>query len=222
MLKIYGVYRSRAAWNIWMALELGIPFEHFPVIPAYRMEFFDIPKTLPHSASDDFLKINPNGKVPAVIDGDLTLTQSLATNLHLARKHGGPLAAHSLEEEALIGMWTHWAATEVETLAADILHHRLTYPDNKKQPHVSDVAVQTLKAPFKVLNDALTRTGWVVGDRFTVADLNVASVVQVASAAPELFADAPQILAWLTRCHARPAYQDLLRRREAQPAWTKQ
>jgi glutathione S-transferase len=221
LLKIYGVYRSRAAWVIWAALELDVPFEHVPIIPAYRIEYFGIPETLPHSMSDQFLDINMNGKVPAVIDGNLVLNQSLTINLYLAKKNGGPLAPANLTEDAQMSMWTHWVATEVEPAAADILHHRLTYPEQRKRPEIGDQAVATLRRPFAVLNKALSNTPWIVGDRFTVADLNLAAVVQCTSSAPELFSEAPQIGAWLSRCHSRPAYQELLRRRDAQPDWTK-
>lgn len=221
MLEIYGVYRSRAAWVIWMALELGIEFKHHPVIPAYRINVFGTPQSLPHSNSTDFLKINPDGKVPAVVDGDLVLNQSLAINLYLAKKHGGPLAPTTLREEAQMQMWTHWVATEIEPFAVDILHHRVTYPDAKKQPHIANAAVTAVEPEFAYLNGHLQNRNWIVGDRFTVADLNVAAVIQAAAGAPELFSKAPAIVAWLARCHARPAYKEFARQRDAQPEWTK-
>lgn len=222
MLTIYGVYKSRAAWNIWMALELGLPFQHVPVIPAYRVESLYAPGAPPHSKSAEFLRVNLNGRVPAVVDGDLVLHQSLAINMYLARKYGGPLAPANLTEEARTLMWTHWAGTDVEPAAVDILHHRLTYPAEKQMKHIADAAVVALQNPFTVLDAELAKSGWLVGERFTVADLNVASVVNCAAAAPELFESAPLVRDWLARCHARPAYRELVRQREAQPAWTKQ
>lgn len=221
MLKIYGVYRSRASWNIWMALELGLPFEHVPVIPAYRIASLHASDAPPHSMSDAYLKINPTGKVPVVIDGDLVMHQSLAINLYLAKKHGGSLAAANLVEEAHMMMWTHWAATEVEPLATDILHHRLTYPPEKQQGSLADAAVLALRRPFAMLDDEIGKTGWLVGGRFSVADLNVASVVNSARPAPELFKESPRVRGWLEKCHARPAYLELLQQRDAQPDWTK-
>lgn len=221
MLHIYGVYRSRAAWVIWTALELGIEFEHHPIIPAYRLDVFGTSKELPHSNGADFLEINRDGKVPAIIDDDLILNQSLAINLYLVKKNGGPLSPQSLREEAQMQMWTHWVATEVESSAADILHHRVTYPIAKRQPQVAEVAVTALEPKFRYLNDHLADRNWIVADRFTVADLNVAAVVQCAAGAPELFAKFPAIVGWLARCHDRPAYKELIRQRDAQPSWTK-
>jgi glutathione S-transferase len=221
VLTIYGVYRSRAAWNIWMMLESGLNFRHVPIVPAYRIKDLHAPDAPPHSMSAEFLKINANGKVPAVVDGELVLHQSLAINLYLAKKYGGPLAARNLGEEARILMWTHWAATDVEPRAVDILHHRLTYPAEKRQEEVADASVVALRAPFAVLEKELAGRDWLIGDRFTVADLNVAAVINLAAAAPELFDAAPRVRDWLSRCHARPAYQELVRQRDAQPEWTK-
>jgi glutathione S-transferase len=144
-----------------MALELGVPFRHVPIIPAYRIKNIHVADALPHSLSPEFLKINPNGKVPAVVDGELVLHQSLAINLYLAKKHGGPLAPADLPEEARALVWTHWAGTEVEPRAVDILHHRVSYPTNKRQSHIADAAVVALRASFAMLDRDLAKNdGW--------------------------------------------------------------
>ena len=113
MLKIYGVYRSRATRNIWWASELGIPFEVIPVIQAYRLPAalaIDAPL---NTQSPAFLQINPSAQVPTIVDGDFTMHESLAINLYLARKHGGPLAPANVMEEGTAAQWSLWAATTV-------------------------------------------------------------------------------------------------------------
>ncbi|MDE8342756.1 MAG: glutathione binding-like protein, partial [Acidocella sp.] len=69
-----------------------------------------------------------------------------------------------------------------------------------------------------VLDGALAKTGFLVGGRFTVADINVSEVVRYAMAAEELFEAAPAVRAWLQACHARPAFKQMMTEREAEPA----
>ena len=214
MLTIYGVYRSRASRNIWLAEELGIPFRQVPVIQHYRT----VPAGMLHTQSPEFLKINPNGLIPSIDDDGLVLHESLAINLYLARKHGGPLAGATVAEEGQIAMWSLWAATGVEPHAINVLYHRLGNPHGAKDPKIADAAVEALKGPFAVLDKALARSGWLVGDRFTVADLNAAEIVRYAQAAPELFEAAPRVKAWLAACQARPAFKKMWAARDAEPA----
>lgn len=214
MLTIYGVYRSRASRNIWLAEELGIPFRQVPVIQHYRT----VPAGMLHTQSPEFLKINPSGLIPSIDDDGLVLHESLAINLYLARKHGGPVAGATVAEEGQIAMWSLWAATGVEPHAINILYHRLGNPHGAKDPKIADAAVEALKGPFAVLDKALAKSGWLVGDRFTVADLNAAEIVRYAQPAPELFEAAPRVKAWLAACQARPAFKKMWAARDAEPA----
>ena len=91
-LTIYGCYRSRATRVIWLANELGLPFTHVPVIQAYRLPDPNAAGVPLHTRSAEFLKVNPNGHIPSIDDDGFKLHESLAINLYLARKHGGPLA----------------------------------------------------------------------------------------------------------------------------------
>jgi len=214
MLTIYGVYRSRASRNIWLAEELGIPYRQVPVIQHYRT----VPAGMLHTQSPEFLKINPNGLIPSIDDDGLVLHESLAINLYLARKHGGPVAGANVAEEGQIAMWSLWAATGVEPHAINILYHRMGNPTGVKDPKIADAAVEALKGPFAVLDKALEKSGWLVGDRFTVADLNAAEIVRYALPAPELFEAAPRVKAWLAACQARPAFMKMWAARDAEPA----
>src|ERR1041384_5313943 len=99
MLTIYGVYRSRASRNIWLANEVGIPLKHVPIMQAYRLADPNAKDAPLHTRSPEFLKVNPNGHIPTIEDDGLVLHESLAINLYLARKHGGPLAAKNVGED---------------------------------------------------------------------------------------------------------------------------
>jgi glutathione S-transferase len=217
-ITIYGVARSRASRNIWLMKELGEPFQHVPVIQADRLRDASSPDAQVNTTSPEFLEINPNGQIPAMSDGGLVLTESLAINLYLARKFGGPLAPADLAEEGQIAQWTLWAATACEPHTINILYHRMGHPYGETRPELADAAVQALRPRFAVLDRALAATGYLVGGRFTVADLNVAEVTRYAMPAPELFADAPHVAAWLEACHAREGYKAMMAMRMAEPA----
>ncbi len=218
MLKIYGVYRSRASRNIWLAGELGIPFEHVPVIQVYRAADPEAAGALLHSKSPAFLKVNPGGQIPSIDDDGFVLHQSLAINLYLAKKHGGSLAPANVAEDGLMTMWTLWAAADVEPHSINVLYHTIGKPPAERDPKIAAAAIEALKPLFEVLDRHLAATGFVVGSRFTVADLNVAEVIRYAMPAKALFEAAPNVAKWLAACHARPAFKAMMERREQEPA----
>lgn len=219
MLTIYGVYRSRASRNIWLAHEIGLAFRHVPVIQAYRLADPEAAEAPLHTRSPEFLKINPNGHIPSVDDDGLVLHESLAINLYLARKYGGALGPADAAEDGQMGMWALWAAAEAEPHTLQVLYHRVSKPPPpaERDPAVAEAAIEALRRPLAALGQALARTGFLVGGRFTTADLNVAEVVRYALAAPELFKAAPAVQAWLRVCHARPAFRRMMAEREHEP-----
>lgn len=214
MVTIYGVYRSRALRNIWLLEEMGQPFRHVPVIQNNRAGAAG----MMHSRSPEFLAVNPNGGIPAMQDDGLVLSESLAINLYLARKFGGPLAPADLAESGRVAMWTLFAATEIEHRSIQILYHRVQKPVAERDEAKVTEAVESLRAPFAALDAALAANGFLVGGRFTVADINVAECVRYAMPVPALFDAAPRVKAWLAACHARPAWKKIFAKREEEPA----
>ncbi|HSU03934.1 MAG TPA: glutathione S-transferase family protein [Acetobacteraceae bacterium] len=202
MLTIYGVHRSRASRNIWLAHEIGLPFRQVPVMQAYRLRNPDA----------------PNGHIPSMDDDGLVLHESLAINLYLAKKYGGVLGPQNVAEDGRMGMWALWAATEIEPSAIQILCHRVNYPESERDPNVVQAAIEALRRPIAVLDRELAASSFLVGGRFTVADINVAEVVRYALPAPELFEAVPSVRRWVEACHARPAYQRMMADREREPA----
>lgn len=205
MLTIYGVYRSRASRNIWLANELGIPFKQVPVIQHYRLKD-PKPAGVLHTKSPEFLMVNPNGHVPTIDDDGVILHESLAINLYLAKKHGGPLAPANVVEDGQMTMWALWAVTEVEAHALSLLQNGVTEP-----------TMAALRGPFAVLDAALS-SGFLVGGRFTVADINTAEIVRYALGATALFDAAPRVRKWLAACQARPAFKKMWEARDKEPA----
>jgi glutathione S-transferase len=219
MLTIYGVCRSRAARNYWMAGELGIPFKAIPVIQAWRVADPDATAASLSTQSPEFLAVNPMGMIPSIDDDGFILHESLTINLYLARKHGGPLAPQNLQEDGLMTMWSMWALTAVEPYSVSIvLAYDMGVEDTAEGRQTIGDAVEALTRPFVVLDAHLKDTGQVIGDRFTVADLNLAEVFRYAmSQQATLFERAPRVKEWLARCQSRPAFKAMMERRLAEP-----
>lgn len=218
MLTIYGVYRSRASRTYWMANELGIPFRSVPVIQARQLDNSMAPEAPINTMSPAFLAINPMGLIPSITDGDFVMHESLAINLYLAHKHGGPLAAQTAEEDGLLSMWTIFAATELEPHSIRLVQTYDRGEENSENGKATiTVACRSLKRPLDVLEKHLASHDYLVGDRFTVADLNSAEVLRYAQSEAELFDRRPALKAWIERCQARPAHVAMMATRSGEP-----
>lgn len=195
-IKLYGIPRSRAARCLWLLEELGVPYENVPV------SFIgDVQKP-------DYLAINPNGRIPALDDDGVVLFESLAINLHLARKYdaGKGLWPADADDQSRAIQWSIWAMTELEPSALQVMLHRAVLPEESRDDAVASEAEQTLAKPLAVLEGVLKDREYLLGDAFRVADLNVASVLSMAAAIGGMKLDAtPRVAAWFARCTARPA-----------------
>jgi glutathione S-transferase len=218
-LKIYGVLRSRITRNVWLLDELAMPYERIPVIQVYRLPDPSAPDAPLHTASPAFLKVNPNALIPVLEDDGFVLNESLAINLYLAKKAGGTLAPANLREDAEMTQWALWAVTECEPNTINILYHRVAKPEAERDPTIAAAAIEKVQRPFDVLEAHLKQSaGFMVGGRFTVADINTAEVFRYAQAAPELFATRPHVKSWIEACQARPAFKAMMAARNAEPA----
>jgi glutathione S-transferase len=219
MPTLYGVFRSRASRPIWLLYELGEAFDHVPVIQAYRLPQASAPDAPFNTNSPEFLKVNPQGQIPAYVEGDLILTESLSITNHIARTRGGNLGAQTPAEAALIDQWTLLAVTAVETPALEILN--VVGAGGDKTPEGQGaiaINAEKLRRPLKRLQVHLSAHPYLVGDRFTVADLNLAECLRYAQSHPTLIGEFPAVKAWLERCQSRDAFQKMWAARMAEPA----
>jgi glutathione S-transferase len=192
-LRIYGVARTRAFRALWIANELGLDYEHVPI------EIGEAGARRP-----PYLAINPNGRLPAIDDGGFTLWESLAITLYLAKKHAaGRLYPTTLEGEAKTWQWSLWSVQEVDRGVNIWSLHAVRLPPADRDPQRLAEALKVLEPPFKVLDGALAGRSYLLGEDFTVADLNVAAVI---SRALDMDLSAtPRLEDWLARCLERPA-----------------
>jgi glutathione S-transferase len=210
-LKIYGISASRAARPLWVALELGVPFEHIAM--TYKAGATRTP---------EFLALNPNGHIPLVLDlrpeGTVTVWESMACALYIARVHGQAdgqsVTPATPREEAEALRWSFWTVTELEKDALTVLMHRMAMPADQRKPELAEQAENRLKVPLAVLEAHLLAQqslgqAHLAADRFTVADVCVASVANWIRPAPGLLVQFPAVSAWLHACMERETQQRL-------------
>ena len=192
-LRIYGIPRSRTFRAIWAAEELGIPYENIAV------DFTEGVKR------PEFLAINPFGRIPAIDDDGFRLSESLAITTYLVKKHGGPLMPATPGDEARAMQWALWGATEVERAAIDLMVNRYLLPPEKRDAALASASEAKLARPLAALDAHLARTPYLLGESFTVADLNIASLLYTTWLNKHDLSAWPRLTPWLERCLTRPA-----------------
>jgi glutathione S-transferase len=193
MVKLYGSSISRAGRSLWALEEAGVKFEQV---------------TVGETRKPEYLKINPNGHVPALDDNGTIIWESMAINLYVAEKYGkAPLWPSTVEGHGACYQWSLWCMTEVETAMLDVVYHRMMLPAEQRDEEVALAGIEKLKAPLRVLDDHLQKSEYLLGREFTIADLNVASVLSIAKYIQLDLSPTPTAQKWLQKCLERPANQ---------------
>jgi len=193
MLKMYGTSKSRSARSLWAIEELGVKYEHVPV---------EVPK----AKSPEHLQRNPNGHIPVLEDDGHLFWESMAINLYLAEKYGkAPFWPSTAEGHGECYKWSFFGMTEIEPHLMTLLVNRIFLPPDQRDEKAAQKAVESLKAPLKVLDDQLKRNEYLLGKDFTIADLNVAAVLSFALLVKLDMSATPAAQAWLQKCLGREA-----------------
>jgi glutathione S-transferase len=195
MLQLYGNPRSRAMRCLWMLEEVGEPYQL--IEKSTRADDLQ---------SAEYLRLNPNARIPTLVDGEVVLWESMAINLYLAQKYEGPMHCAGPEVLGLAAQWSFWAVLEMEALLLDLLLHRAVLPEFARDASYAERDELLLRKPLGVLNDALVGHEYLVGNSFTVADLNVASILVWGKMARLDMSTLSEATRWLDGCLARSAY----------------
>ena len=204
MIKLYGIPASRASRSLWMLEELGVPYENVPT------------NFIGDAQKPDYLKLNPNGKIPTLVDDDGTVVwESLAINLYLAMKYGkGGLWPASQADQGRAIQWSLWAMTTVESPLMLVLMNRAFLPEAQRDAAKAEEGVRGLEKPLGVLDGALAGRDSLLGGGFSVADLNVASVLSWAPTLGKVdLSSWPRAKAWLEAATKRPALGRVFKKR---------
>jgi glutathione S-transferase len=192
-MKLYEFGPTRSIRVRWTLQELGADFE--PI----RVNLLAGDHRRP-----EFLKINPAGKIPVLVDDDRVLTESVAIVLYLAEKYSDKgLLPAGLNERAQVNRWLLFAATELEQPLWRISRHTALYPEEQRLPGDVILASSEFKDMATVLEKHMQGRQFVATDSVSVADFVLAYTLDWGNEV-KLLDGCPQLLAYMKRMYARP------------------
>lgn len=195
MIKIYGGKMSSAGRCMWLLEELGQEYE----VVSVDMRGGE-------HKSPEFLALNPNGKVPVMIEDDFILWESLAINEYLTDKFRPEWRGTTLQDTGLIAQWSYWSVANVAHVIEPLILRNYGRPLSDEK--AGEYTATTLHY-IGILDKALSGREWLVGNNFTVADLNVASVIMGAIMVKVDASEFGNVQRWLGAIQARPAFQKI-------------
>jgi glutathione S-transferase len=205
MLKIYGAPHSRAFRVIWLANEIGIPYEHVPVT-------YSVPNA--QCKEPWYVALNPNGLVPSIDDNGFVMWESAAINLYLAETYQSSLYPVTPQDRGRMLQWTFFAANEVEPALITLFRNRVFFPPEQRNSTLADQAEATLRTKLAILEQQLVKTPFFGGDKWDMADFMVACVLYVLARLKLDLTAYPKLDAWLVASINRPAARAARKLRE--------
>ncbi|WP_437479037.1 glutathione S-transferase family protein [Sorangium sp. So ce1014] len=193
-MKLYEFAPTRSIRARWTLQELGVDFEAI-----------EVNLVAGDHHRPEFRKINPVGKVPALVDGDFVVTESVAIALYLAEKYPQKrLLPTDLRQRAEVDRWLLFTVTELEQPLQRIVSHTSLYPEALRLPSEVDLAGREFKEMAAVLEGHMQGRQFVVGDGVTVADFVLAYTLDWGNEV-KLLGDCPKLISYMERMYARPS-----------------
>jgi glutathione S-transferase len=193
MITFYGSPNSSAGRSHWMLEEVGVPYEYRRV---------NLRDPVDRAA---LLRVNPGGKVPFLVDGEVEIGESVAINFYLAERYRPELLPAGHKERALVYQWSLWAITNLQPEALKVLSQTHFVPEPRRDAALLEAARAACRRYLDELEEALPGE-FLVGNRFTVADVVAGSIVNLAMRTGAA-TGGPRASAWMERLRARPGYQ---------------
>lgn len=199
VIKIYGSPASSAGRCFWCLEEVGAKYEQVSI------NF----KEGEHK-SPDYLALNPNGKVPTLVDGDLKLWESAAINFYLCDAYKKELLGATIEERALVRQWSFWALNDLQPPLVAVFIQKVFVPEERRDLSLIESSQKKIKPMLDVLDKHLSSRSYLVSEEFTLADLNVMSVVSICNTIEEDISKYENINKWKEKIEDRPSYKKYL------------
>lgn len=194
MIKIYGGKMGSSFRAHWMLAEAGVEYETAPVDMAAK-----------EHKGEAFLKLNPMGQVPVMVDGDFVLTESMAINEYIAAKYMPAFLGSTPEQKADAWRWSLWAYLNVQKHFGAMAFQALWAPEKNEEAFAKDA--EAVKPYLAILDAHLAGKEYLLGKEFSTADINAGVAVIYGVMVAYDFSNYPNIAAWIDRLKSRPAYQ---------------
>ncbi len=189
-MKLYWAPQTRSPRAIWMLEESGMD---------YDMELVDL-RGADRKDSDEFRTASPMGKVPAISDGDVHMSESAAICLYIADRYGSAKLAPSVDDSKR-GKFLYWIM-----YTPAVVEPAMSEKVSKVEVNRGRNGWGDFDSMIQVWDDALDGKDWILGDQFTAADVMLGSSATFLSMF-KLLPETRNLGNYADRCQARPAYQ---------------
>ena len=197
-MKLYNLDLSPNALRVRaVANELGI-----------ELEMINLDMRKGENKANSYLAMNPNGKVPVLVDGDFVLWESRAINAYLASLKG-KLYPKDPKKRAIVDQWSYWHEVHLGPATQRVVFERLLkkmFGMGEPDESAIESSLKELVQFMAILDDHLADEEWVAGE-LSIADFAVASTFVYRKGASISLEDTPNIAAWIKRMEARPSWQ---------------
>ncbi|WP_250658660.1 glutathione S-transferase family protein [Alkalimarinus coralli] len=195
MITVYGYPQTRTTRVTWMLEELGLD---------YQFNFIDLMKGEGRSAS--FRAINPAGKVPAMSDDDLVLTESAAILSYLGDKYGSAplMPSPGSKERGHHDQWAYFSIAELEQPLWVIGKHKFALPKERRVVEIFDTAAWEFQQALKLLSHGLADKDYILGSDFSAADILIGHTLFWAISFKQPI-EQENLKAYIERLKVRPA-----------------
>lgn len=198
MLQLKGrVNSSNVMKALWVLDEIGLDYEREDVGGAFGK-----------NREAPYLNLNPNGRIPTIIDGDLVLWESNSIVRYLAATHSaGTLWPSDPVARARCDMWMDWQLTELVNWMVPVFHGLIRKSPEERDMNAIAAARDEGAGKWRILDDHLSRNTYIGGNTFTMADIPIGPLAYRWYELPIEREDFVHLQRWYDLICARPAFQ---------------
>lgn len=195
-MKVYFAPQSRAVRTVWLLEEIGL---------TYELEKFQLGQK--EMRAPDYIAINPNGRVPTLIDSAITITESTAIAQYLAAKYAPNLApSPDAQNFADYLQWLHYAEGMIMPPINNYVVETILLPPERRNDEIAVRALKLLNRTLLAVEEHMEEREF-LADYFTIADTITGHAVIMARRFDADFSNLPNLSAYANRLEARPAFQ---------------